>query len=416
MHFREQIPRLSRFCCLLAFLAMPFISSAYSVLSHEALIDANWEKTIMPALKTRYPRASDEDLKNAKAYAYGGAVSPDMGYYPFGSKLFTNLLHYVRSGDFVQTLLDSASTLNEFAYALGVLNHYMADTYGHPLGTNRSVPIEYPKVRRKFGNEVTYAEDKVAHLRVEFSFDVLQTARGNYASAEYHKYIGFNVADTLLDKAFRKTYGLELHEIFPDFKLALNTFRWTVKNFFPELTHAAWAMKKNEIRKTNPGATSRKFTYHMHRKQYYHEFGRGVQHPGFFARILAGLIRILPKVGPLRALSFKAPSPQAEKYFVQSFDTVLVHYKSYVDDKLSHTHRLPDRDYDTGNMTEPGEYPLCDAAYKDLVLKLKDKHFQGADPSLKKNINNFYNQDKTARQDKDWSKVSEALQEMNSGG
>src|SRR5258706_2306348 len=161
---------------------------AYSVFAHEAIIDANWDKVLLPLLKQKYPGSTAEELKEAHAFAYGGAVVPDMGYYPFGSKLFTNLIHYVRSGDFVQALLADAQNIQEHAFALGVLCHYYADMYGHSESINPGVPMIYPGMRRKFGDTVTYAQNKISHIRTEFSFDVLQTVRGNYASTAYHDF------------------------------------------------------------------------------------------------------------------------------------------------------------------------------------------------------------------------------------
>ena len=248
-------------------LGSPISSMAYSVLTHEAIIDANWEKSIQPLLKAKYPGATDDQLKQARAYAYGGAVAPDMGYFPFGSLFFTNLVHYVRSGDFVNALLSEATDLNEYAFALGALCHYYADNYGHPLGTNRCVPLVYPKMKEKYGNMVTYGQDHISHIRMEFGFDVLQTARGTYASQAYHDFIGFQVARPVLERAFLKTYGLDINDVFGNLSLAINTFRWSVKNLFPVLTRAAWKTRGSEIAKSKPGTTSRNFIYRMHRKK-----------------------------------------------------------------------------------------------------------------------------------------------------
>lgn len=390
---------------------LPVAANAFSVLTHEALIDANWQKVIVPLLKDKYPKATEEDLKKAKAFAYGGAVAPDMGYYPFGSALYTNLVHYVRSGDFVQSVLNEEKNLNEYAFALGVLCHYVADIYGHPLATNRSVPLVYPKVKKKFGDVVTYAEDKTSHLRMEFGFDVLQTARGNYASKDYHDYIGFEVADSLLNRAFVKTYGLELKEIFPKLSLAIGTFRWAVKDLFPGITRAAWVIKKAELRKKQPGMTGRQFMYKMHRRDYLREYGNDREKPGFFANLLSVVIRVLPKVGPLRALKFKAPGPEAEKLFVQSFDTVLYHY-SIVAKERAEAH-LANRDFDTGERTVFGEYPLCDKSYAELLEALKKKDFNSVSPALKQNILHFYNSEKAVRASRDegdkWKEINEDL-------
>jgi len=172
----------------------------YSVLTHEAIVDANWNTVLVPLLKQKFPATTEEELKNAHAYAYGGCVMPDLGYYPFGSKLFTNLVHYVRSGDFIENLFKEAGNINEYAFALGALCHYYADQYGHSVGVNRSVPMIYPEMKTKFGDTVTYADDKISHLRTEFSFDVVQMARGNYATRAYHDFIGFEVSKDLIKK------------------------------------------------------------------------------------------------------------------------------------------------------------------------------------------------------------------------
>src|SRR5678816_3944507 len=111
----------------------------YSVLTHEAIVDVNWNTVLVPLLKQKFPTATIEELKDAHAFAYGGCVMPDLGYYPFGSKLFTNLVHYVRSGDFIESLFKEASNINEYAFALGALCHYYADKYGHSVAVNLSL-------------------------------------------------------------------------------------------------------------------------------------------------------------------------------------------------------------------------------------------------------------------------------------
>jgi len=386
---------------------------AYSVLTHEAIIDAMWETGIKPLLKQKFPHSTDDQLKEAHAYAYGGAVSPDMGYFPFGSRLFTNLVHYVRSGDFVVTLLNEAQDINEYAFALGVLSHYNADHYGHPLGVNVSVPLVYPKDRKKFGDAVTYEQDKTAHLRMEFGFDVLQTARGNYAPEAYHDFIGFQVSKPVLERAFLKTYGLKIDDIFGNFSVAVGTFRWSVKNLFPNVTKVAWSMKKSEILKSNPDATSRRFMYKMSIHNYHKEFGRERTKPGFSAAALAFIIRVIPKVGPLKGLNFKAPTPEAEKLFVQSFDTVIAHYSSYSKTLQHNNIQLQNIDYDTGNKTSPGEYGLTDENYGTLLLMLKENNFENVTTSLQQNILAFYKGFDTAKNNSQVEKdIADALSQL----
>src|SRR5436309_9991192 len=116
-------------------------AAAYSVLAHEANIDALWDNTLSKMLLARFPDATPEELLDARAYAYGGCVIQDLGYYPFGSHFFSNLLHYVRTGDFVNALIHGAENIDEYAFALGALGHYAADINGHPEATNRAVAL-----------------------------------------------------------------------------------------------------------------------------------------------------------------------------------------------------------------------------------------------------------------------------------
>ena len=398
---------------VLFFLCITDISFAYSILTHEALIDVNWEKVLLPLLKQKYPGSTEVELKEAHAYAYGGAVVPDMGYFPRSSKLFTNLIHYVRSGDFVMALLQDAQNLDEYAFALGVLCHYNADKYGHRIGINPGVPITYPKVEKKFGEVVTYGQDPISHVRMEFSFDVLQTARGNYASDTYHDFIGFKVARPVLERSFLKIYGININDLFNNLTRTIGTFRWIVKDLFPKITRAAWASKKGDITKAVSGATGRKFIYIMHRKNYYRDFVSKDERPPFFGNVLSLFIRIAPKIGPLRVLKFKAPGAEAEKLFIQSFDTTVAFYTYYITELRSGPIVLNNIDFDTGLNTAPGEYKLTDKTYAELLAKLNDRQFDSVTVSLQQNILSFYSGYKpvttTKRTKREWQNTELAL-------
>lgn len=374
---------------LVALLLAPSVH-AYSVLTHEAMIDALWENPIKPVLLARFPDATPEQLVEAHAYAYGGCIIQDVGYYPFGSRLFSNIVHYVRSADFVQALIDESQTLNEYAFALGALSHYSADNSGHSIAVNRAVPMLYPKLRSKYGDVVTYAEDPGAHLKTEFGFDVLQIARGHYAPQAYHDFIGFQVSKEVLERAFEKTYGLELKDCFKAIDLALGTYRFSVSSVIPEMTKAAWAAKKKEIIKNNPGITKKKFRYYIKRASYHKEWGTQYERPGFFARLLATIFRFIPKVGPFKGLGFKTPTPQAELLFEQSFDATADHNRQYFAEVRTGNLRIPDTDLDTGKPARAGEYPLADKTYAELVKKLAAKHFANITPGLRQNILAFY--------------------------
>jgi hypothetical protein len=393
---------------------IPAPVKAYSVLTHEAIIDASWEKSIKPLLKSRFPQATESELLTAHSYAYGGSLMTDIGYSPFGSTYFTNLIHYVRSGDFVNNLISESRNLDEFAYSLGALCHYMADRYGHSVGTNYVVPMTYPKTREKYGNVVTYEQDHTAHSRVELAFDVLQIARGNYASQAYHDFIGFNVAKPVLERAFIKTYGQDINEIFPNLDRSVNNFRWAINSLMPTVTRSAWVLKKDEIKKMEPGMTSRKFHYRLRRKKYYEEFGRDRDKPKFKERMIAFLITIMPKVGPLKVFRFKPVGHEGEKQFIKSFDTVMDRYAHALAQINYRRPNLPNVDFDTGNKTFYGEYELADKSYDDLLGQLQQNKFVDLTSSLKENIVSFYSRADTAKVSKDnpadWKKTSEALQ------
>lgn len=409
---RRRTKALQLFITILFFRITPCFG--YSVLTHQAIIDVNWDRVIVPLLKQKFPNTTDEELKKAHAFAYGGSVSPDLGYYPFGSKLFTNLVHYVRSGDFVENLFLEAKDINEYAFALGVLCHYNADIEGHETAVNRVVPLLYPDMKKKFGNVVTYGDDKLSHLRTEFAFDVLQTARGNYASEAYHDFIGFQVSKELLERVFIKTYGLDVKDLFGDFDRAVGSFRWAVKSLLPAVTKAAWKTKNDEIKKLNPSASRSAYIYRIKRHEYYSEFGRQREKPGVGASIVSFLVRIMPKIGPLKVLKFKTPTPESEKLFLKSFDSTVIRYHQTIT-KLRHNEiQLPNMDWDTGKETRQYEYRLADIAYSDWVIKLKEKNFETVTPLLKEDILLFYKNHSTdpALTQEQLQKTTHALDEL----
>jgi len=334
------------------------------------MIDATWDDVIAPLLKARYGTVDAAAITNARAFAYVGSVMPDMGFYPLGSHFFTNLLHYTRSGDFIETLIRDARDVNEYAFALGALAHYVADSTGHPLGVNRAVPIEYPKLRAKFGDEVTYVEDPKRHVMVEFAFDVVQVAGGAYLPQAYHDFIGFEVATDLIERAFRDTYGLEMSDLFGSEALAVGTFRYAVGTTIPQMTQIAWEKKRDEIEKLIPNVQRSAFVYTYTRQQYEKDFGATYRRPGLFARLFVWIVRVLPKVGPFRPFAFKTPAPEAERLFADSFKAARERYRALLQNVRGNRLVLPNTDFDTGKPTRRGEYPLADETYAELLARL----------------------------------------------
>jgi hypothetical protein len=391
-------------------------SKAYSILAHEAIIDAAWANSLRPMLKEKYPDATDLELRTAHSYAYGGSIVADMGYMPFGNGFFTDLVHYVRSGDFVEALVKDASNLNEYAFALGALSHYMADKYGHSMSTNRNVPLVYPNLKKKFGNVVTYDNDHTSHSRIEFAYDVIQIGQGNYTTEGYHDFIGFNISVPVLERAFYETYGQQLGTIFGNINSSINTMRWGVRSLFPNLTKSAYKANQVEIEKLHPGITVKKFRYKMSRKSFNLEYGKEHQEPKFFTKVAVFMIKILPKIGPLKKLSFKSPGEQGQKLFAVAFETIETNYRTALKQAGQNRLVLPDIDFDTGNPVRFNEYPLVNKTYDKLVEVLQQNNYKNVTPQLKKDIVNFYNTADTTqyatKDAKKWNKTSMGLRRL----
>jgi hypothetical protein len=402
---------------LLAVLSVPHEARAYSVLAHEANIDALWETSLRPLLARRFPAATREEVAQSRAYAYGGAVIQDLGYYPFGSHFFSNLVHYVRTGDFVEALLAEAHDVNEYAFALGALAHYTADNVGHPEGTNPAVALMYPKLRAQHGNLVTYADSPATHVLVEFSFDVVQAASGAYVSDMYQSFIGFQVAKPVLERAFLATYGMKMNEVFLAEDLAIGSYRHAIGQTIPEITRIAWRDKAEEIQKLNPGAAREKFIFNLSRQEYDTAYGRDYQKPRLLARFLAFLYKLLPKIGPLRPLQFKAPTKEAEALFLQSFKDTRERYRTALDALARGRVDLPNTNFDTGKASVHGTYTLADDTYAELLDRLTGHRLASVPDALRDNINAFYasapNRMSSRKERKRAEKVRERLARLN---
>jgi len=390
-------------------------SFAYSVLTHEEIIDLLWADEIRPLLLKKYPGLTDDQIKQAHAYAYGGAVIQDLGYYPFGSKEFSNLAHYVRTGDFVRELMLEAQDVNEYAFALGALAHYSSDITGHPT-VNASVAIEYPKLREKYGKSVTYAENHTAHIKIEFGFDMVQVAKNRYASQQYHDFIGFQVSKPLLERVFPVVYGMQLKDVIPHEDLAVGSYRFAVSRLIPEMTQVALKSRKTEIMKEQPDFAKKKFLYRLSRTAYEKEWGKDYTKPGFGARILALFFRFMPKIGPFKGLGFKNPTPHTEDLYFKSVNATVDQYRTFLRAVGADSLRLTNCDLDDGKVTAPGEYSLADDTYAKLLGQLTDRKFEGMTPQLRDNIVAFYSEPSAAidtkRTEADRKKLDTDLDEL----
>jgi hypothetical protein len=361
----------------------------YSLLTHEEIVDLLWQDQVQPLLLKNYPAASNEQLRQAHAYAYGGSLIQDLGYYPFGNKLFSDLTHYVRTGDFIASLIHESTNLNEFAFALGALAHYSSDNQGHPL-INHAVALTFPKLRAKYGAVVTYEMSPKAHIQTEFGFDITQVAKRRYTSDRYHDFIGFEVSKPLLERAFLETYGLRPQQVLGQVDLAIGTFRYAISQVVPEMTRAALKAYHPELVREIPNFNKRQFLYNLSRAQFETEWGKDYRKPGFIARLLGFAVRSMSRLGILHALTFKIPTPETEDLYIQSINRTVENYRQLLRQLANGKLQLPNTDCDTGRSTAPGEYTLCDKTYAQLLDTLIKQGLEGVQPDLRANILAFF--------------------------
>jgi hypothetical protein len=401
---------------LLLAIFSPKSAFSYSLLTHEQVIDIVWKDELKPILLKRFPEATEEELKDAHAYAYGGCLLQDMGYYPLGNKFFSDLTHYVRSGDFVENLIHESTNLNEYAFALGALAHYASDNAGHPF-INHAVALSFPKLRKKYGNSVTYADDPKAHIRVEFGFDMTQVAKNRYSSQSYHDFIGFQVSKPVLERTFVKTYDLPLEDVVHPVDRSIGTFRRAVSQFIPELTRVAIEAKRPEIAKEHPGVDQKHFRYMLSRSAYEREWGKDYSRPGFGTRVLAFILRWIPKIGPLKAFDFKIPTPETEDLYFKSVTKTVAVYREALHEVANGHLALANLDFDTSRRPHLGEYKLSDEAYARLLDDLAKRRFAEVQADLRGNILNYYSEgthknESCHKKRKAWQKTERELQEL----
>jgi hypothetical protein len=390
-------------------------SGAYSVLTHEQIVDLLWHDHILPMIKARYQGLTPDQIRQAHAYAYGGSLVQDMGYYPFGSKYFSDLTHYVRSGDFVACLVHEAQTANEYAFALGALAHYAADNEGHPA-INRAVAMEFPRLRKKYGDVVTYEDSHSAHIRAEFGFDMTEVAKNHYTSDAFHDFIGFEISQSLLERVFPKVYGIEFHDVIHNEDLSIGTFRHAVSQVIPQMTRVALLARTKEIVPDKRDRAKKKYLYYLSRSNYEREWGRNYRRPGLGTRILAVFLKLVPKRGPFSALNFKVPPQPAEDLFVKSIDNTVQYYRELLNEQDNGALHLTNKDFDTGHDTRPGEYALADSTYARLLDNLAAKGFGQIPPELRANLLSYYadpNAPLATKHDrKKWKKLQADLQQL----
>ncbi|HYD50068.1 MAG TPA: zinc dependent phospholipase C family protein [Terriglobales bacterium] len=371
---------------LACLLALPQTAAAFSVLAHQAVIDETWDDTLVPALRQRFGDAGKKELEEARSFAYGGSHLPDLGYFPFGNVFFTDLLHYVRSGEFIATLLAEAQSREEYAFALGVLSHYVTDNTAHPLATNRSVPEIYDELREKHGDRVTYSDDPSSHVQTEFRFDVLQVSRKQQPPSFYEHALSFQVAKPVLARAFQRTYGLRLEEVFVDVDVAILTYRWAFRELIQAATRIAFELY---VAESDPTADPKDFVYEMSRGDFEQAFGADYQRPNVFRRFIGLFVKLVPDYGPFQRLIYKPLPPAAQNYFDQAMRQTVHRYRTAVAQARSKSVELGDRILDTGEPVQPGAYRPADESYAELARKLAEGGYSDVDAKLAAAIVDF---------------------------
>jgi hypothetical protein len=418
---------------LLCTLALARPVAAYSVLTHEQLIDLTWNSSIVPLLLSRYPTLTPAEIEHARAYAYGGCVIQDIGYYPFGDPLYSDLTHYVRSGDFIVNLFRNAGNADELAFAIGALSHYIGDSIGHSQATNVAVPVEFPKLRKRYGNTVNYAEGEHQHVQTEFAFDINEIAHGRFAPVHYLRHVGLEVPTQQLALAFYQTYGIR-----EDFtgsrgrRVNVRGYRFAVHEFIPRIAYAVVLLHRRHEPADVDNADLQRLQREIAIVAQQNDWAAYRRHAGIGTYMLAGVLYILPKFGSLKLVSVKGPTTQTEIEYIHSVlaaTDALQHQlrrftpppatrptatvaaaadttslpppsaplapapgaaQSVPRDSTDPNHPLVNRDLDTGNPVQPAGYRLTDATYATLLHRLTQTPATPIPPGIQADILAYY--------------------------
>jgi Zinc dependent phospholipase C len=386
-------PRRSTFLKTIAVLALVFAATPsipYSIQTHEELIDLAWKQSIRPLLLTQYPGLTDDQLEVAHAYAYGGCAIQDFGYYPFGNKFFSDLTHYVRSGDFVLSLLRNAKTPNELAFAIGSLSHYIGDTIGHSSAINLSVPVEFPKLEKRYGASVNYAQNPHAHVQTEFAFDINQLSKRRFAPSAYVKYVGLDVPRGLLAKSFFETYGLKLPDVIGTRQTSIRVYRFAARSFLPDIARAETILHKKDFPTDLPSPDLDIMVKDLTQASADNNWEKYRKHPGVRSHLFAGFIFILPKVGVFKLLAIRGPNQQTEDLYIKSVNHSIKSLRLVLNHFDTIQNYLPNRDLDTGFKVKPGGYILTDYTYAKLLAMLTAHPDQPIPAQVKHDLIDYY--------------------------
>lgn len=403
--------RIGRWLCvLILLLTQP--AAPYSVQTHEQLIDLTWSRSIAPLLQSRYPKITKQQLQEAHAYAYGGAAIQDLGYYPFGKAFFSDLTHYVRSGDFILSLIRDSHNPDELAFAVGAMSHYVADSIGHPQAVNPSVGLEFPNLAERYGPIVTYEEDERAHVRTEFAFDVNELVKNRFAPPRYLKYVGLEVPEPLLRRAFLETYGLDMKHSLGYKRPVIRGYRFSVRSFLPQIAAAEAVLHKNSMPLDTAGKPFDQLRAELAHADFENGWSQYPRGPSLRSRLLAAFIFAVPKVGPLSDLAIRGPNQDTEERYVESLNNAISSIRSILKHFSSVQTSLPNLDLDTGIRTQPGAYRLTDQTYASLIHRLAAHPEQKLPAGLMQDIALYYSDPAATTTHKDPKRWAQLLHDL----
>ena len=394
----------------------------YGVYSHGELIDLVWSDSIRPLLIQQYPGITEAELTRAHSYAYGGCTIQDLGYYPFGQHFFSDLTHYVRSGDFIAALVRDASNADELAFAIGALSHYVGDVYGHSEAVNLSVGQAFPRLARRYGSVITFAQAEVSHGQVEMGFDMAQIGRHRFAPV-YRREIGFNVAQKLLDRAFHETYGIAVSRVIGREQTAIKSYRFSVGRLLPKFMQLEVLIHRKRLSQEKDDGTRHEYLENIRQAHYASIPGSVYWAPGVGTHALSLVVRIVPKVGTLKIFSLKVPSPATSDLYFYSVNTsvrrmreLIARLRQSPSDKVE----LANVDLDTGTRTEPGTYRLMDDTYARLLNEITRQPGVRIPTGLRDDILLFYSNPNapisTKNDRRAWARVLNGLNQLKQSG
>jgi hypothetical protein len=400
-------------------LAAPHSARGYGVYSHSELIDLVWGDSIRPLLIERYPGITEAGLTRAHSYAYGGSTIQDLGYYPFANAFFSDLTHYVRTGDFVTSLLRNASNADELAFGIGALSHYVGDVYGHSEAVNLSVPKAFLRLARRHGLVVTFEQGPIAHGRVEMGFDMAQIGLHRFAPRDYRRNIGFSVAQHLLDRTFTEAYGLTVRSVLGPEHRALRSYHWAVRRLLPKFMQVQVLIYRRRFPQEKDTGARREYLETVAQAEYASLPGSAYREPRFSTHVLALVVRTVPKVGKLKTLSLRAPSKETSDLYFSSMNTSVGQMRELIGllrENPTEDLLFPNVDLDTGMRTPPGAYILTDETYARLLDELMTTPGINIPPGLRDDILLFYSDPNapiaTKNDPQAWARVMSQLNQL----